>query len=112
MSEWTAYARSRGVDPVRQEERVGEDVALAVGPLRGVLNRVGREVVQQVVDGLIERPLNAGATERIDDVARRVDAPPEVVEDALIQLADQGVVESENGRWNLSKATKNAQSSA
>jgi len=54
----------------------------------------------------------ADGAERIDDVARRVDAPPEVVEDALIQLADQGVVESENGRWNLSKATKNAQSSA
>jgi ArsR family transcriptional regulator len=45
----------------------------------------------------------ADGAERIDQVANRVDAPPEVVEDALIRLADHGIAESEDGRWQLAE---------
>ena len=55
--------------PRRQEEGVGEDVVLTVGPVRGVLDGVGGEVVQQVVDGLVEGGLDAGAAELLGDVA-------------------------------------------
>lgn len=42
-------------------------------------------------------------TDRIEQVSRSVDAPPSLVENALIELAEHGVVESENGRWRLTE---------
>ncbi|MFB6170304.1 MAG: ArsR/SmtB family transcription factor [Haloarculaceae archaeon] len=71
------------------------------GRLTEVLDRIsetfgdnGRfyaDVLDAVADG-------AGDTERI---ARRIDAPPTLVEEALRQLAEQGIVEHDEGRWTV-----------
>jgi ArsR family transcriptional regulator len=67
-------------------ERVGEDIAT-----NGIDARFYADVLDALADG----------AERIDDVSRRVDATPEMVEEALIRLADRGIVNGENGRWQL-----------
>jgi ArsR family transcriptional regulator len=45
----------------------------------------------------------ANGADRIEQVSHNVDASPELVEDALIQLAEHGVVESDNGHWQLTE---------
>ncbi|MFC6834956.1 ArsR/SmtB family transcription factor [Halomarina ordinaria] len=43
----------------------------------------------------------ARGAERVETVARRADADPELVEEALVRLADHGVVERDGDRWLL-----------
>lgn len=43
----------------------------------------------------------ADGAERLPVLARRIDATPEVVEGALVTLADRGVVERDGSRWTL-----------
>ncbi len=43
----------------------------------------------------------ANGAERVDEIARRADAAPELVEEALRRLSERGVVEDEGDRWRL-----------
>lgn len=43
----------------------------------------------------------ANGTERTDEISHAVDASPELVEEALVQLATHGVVKRTNGGWRL-----------
>lgn len=62
-----------------------------LGELDGDDARFYAEVLSAIADG----------ADRIEQVSNAVDASPELVEDALIQLAEHGVVENENGQWRL-----------
>ncbi|CCQ37918.1 ArsR family transcription regulator [Natronomonas moolapensis 8.8.11] len=57
----------------------------------GVDGRFYGDLLQALVDG----------PETVDTLARRVDAPPDVVTDALEGLSAHGVVERRGGRWRL-----------
>lgn len=61
----------------------------------GVTEGDGARFYAEVLSALTDGP------ERIDQISRSVDAPPELVEDALSSLAGHGVVEQVDGRWKL-----------
>jgi ArsR family transcriptional regulator len=62
-----------------------------LGDLDGDDARFYAEVLSALADG----------ADRIEQISHTVDASPELVEDALIQLAEHGVVENTNGHWQL-----------
>jgi len=104
-------------------ESLSNELSMAQRWVQGRLTEVMDGITERVSDAAVEDGPDArfyaeviaalaDGAERIDGVARRVDAPPEVVEDALIRLADHGVVESEKGRWQLSTANANTSTEA
>jgi len=91
---------------LQQLEQLENELSMAQrwvqGRLTDVLDRISERVdgpdgrfYAEILSALAE------GTERVPDIARQVDAPPEVVEESLRQLAERGVVSNEGDRWTL-----------
>lgn len=74
------------------------------GRLTEVMDRLSDELEELPAEGrFYAEVLSAVAdgAETVPVIARRADAPPEVVEDALHELADQGLVRRTEERWTI-----------
>jgi ArsR family transcriptional regulator len=94
------------VSDIEQLERLENELSMAQrwvqGRLTQTLDRISAHF--EGVDGRFYGDLIrglAGGSETADALARRVDAPPDVVADALDGLAAHGVVERDGDRWRL-----------
>ena len=94
------------VSDLEQLERLENELSMAQrwvqGRLTQTLDRISAHF--EGVDGRFYGDLLrglAGAPETTETLARRVDAPPDVVVDALEGLSAHGVVERDGERWRL-----------
>ncbi|MFB6308668.1 MAG: ArsR/SmtB family transcription factor [Haloarculaceae archaeon] len=91
---------------LRRFEQLENELSLAQRWVQGRATEL-RERITESVDGedgrLIAEVLTALAngSDSVEGIAREIEAPPEMVEDALEQLASEGVVEDRGGRWRL-----------
>ena len=88
-------------------EELENELSLAQRWVYGRITEVLDELSERIgpdIDGRFHAEvlaaLAAGATS-VEAVSEEVDAPPEVVEDALRTLAERGVATHENGEWRV-----------
>jgi ArsR family transcriptional regulator len=91
---------------LRRLEQLENELSMAQrwvqGRITDVLDRISEEFDGR--DGRFYADIMselADGAERIPVIARRLDAPPEVVEDCLRTLAEQGIVRRDGDRWTL-----------
>jgi len=96
-------------DLARQLDRLQDletELSMAQRWVHGRLTEVMEELTDQF-DGddsrLLGDVLSALAADSgtVDDLSRRVEAPPEIVAEALQQLAEEGVIVREDDEWRL-----------
>jgi ArsR family transcriptional regulator len=87
-------------------ERLENELSMAQRWVQGRLTAVMDRISEQFDDDdarFYAEVLSAlaGGAERVPEVSRRADAPPELIEEALSTLADRGVVRRDGDRWEL-----------
>ncbi len=94
-------------DALRQFEELAHELSLAQrwvhGRLADVHDLIAESVTGEVDDQLAMALLRAlvGRPASTEALARRIDAPPALIEDALSTLADGGLVRRTDGVWRL-----------
>jgi ArsR family transcriptional regulator len=97
---------SKLAEELERLEQLENELSMAQRWVQGRLADVMERIGDRFEDGetrLYAEVLRVLTEEPADQttVTKRVDAPPSVVKDALVDLAERGVVASENGTWRL-----------